>query len=604
MIGKDYIANLCNKRDNAQKTPIHMTSPDKNDNIVNELDGPKEELREELKELQQEFLSSIKDIDSDKRDQLKQELAIALHGISLENEEKARRVAKLIIANLEVKFLNEEKAERAAELVIANIELVYQNKEKSNRAAELIIANKELVFQNEEKAKRAAELDIANIELVFQIEEKAKRAAELILANKELVLQNEEKEKMAIELIQAKENAEENEKEQTKLAGHLKLATDSAKVGIWSLDVVSLKLEWSDIHKKLWGYDGHREELTFEDWHSAIVPEDKESTLQKIEESKVDHGIYEVDYRINRANDGAVVWIKSSGQYQYDAFDEARTLSGISIDITEQKSFTNKLEIKVKQRTAALKKSNEELQRTNTQLNQFAYVASHDLQEPLRKILTFSARLRHNYKKELGTEAKTYLNKIEGASGRMKILIEDLLNYSRLLEHEKSFVPTDLDETLKNILNDFELLVDEKKAQIQFDELPTIDAVPLQMNQLFYNLMSNALKFSREDVPPVITITSRTLPKKQFKRYPALNPSMAYVEMIVKDNGIGFELQYSKQIFTIFQRLQSKEMFIGTGIGLALTKKITENHQGVIFADAEENKGASFHVILPLKQPL
>lgn len=179
---------------------------------MNEQNKHKEELPEELKELQQEFLISIKDIDPKRRTKLKQELAIALHGISLENDEKAKCAAELIIANLEVKFLNEEKAKRAAELVIANIELIFQNKEKSKREAELIIANKELIFQNEEKAKRAAELVIANIELVFQNKEKSKRSEELIIANKELVFQNEEKEKRALELIQAKENAEESDK--------------------------------------------------------------------------------------------------------------------------------------------------------------------------------------------------------------------------------------------------------------------------------------------------------------------------------------------------------------------------------------------------------
>jgi len=203
----------------------------------------------------------------------------------------------------------------------------------------------------------------------------------------------------------------------------------------------------------------------------------------------------------------------------------------------------------------------------------------------------------------LSTEVKTYLNKIEAASSRMKILIQDLLNYSRLLEHEKLFVQTDLNETLKNILNDFELLVHEKNAQIKFEELPTIDAIPLQMNQLFYNLISNALKFSKEDVSPVITIASHTLSEEEIRKYPILNPLLSYIEISIKDNGIGFEQKYSEQIFTLFQRLHGKETYSGTGIGLALTKKIVENHQGVTFANAKESKGASFYVILPFKQP-
>jgi len=279
-------------------------------------------------------------------------------------------------------------------------------------------------------------------------------------------------------------------------------------------------------------------------------------------------------------------------------------------DITERKlaaqkliTFSEELETKVKERTAELKQANEELQQTNMQLDQFAYIASHDLQEPLRKITTFSMRLQDKYKDGLSTEVKSYLNKIEGASNRMTNLIRDLLNYSRLLQHDKLFSKTDLNETLKNIINDFELLIHEKKATIKTDTLPTVDAISLQMNQLFYNLISNALKYSKEDVPPVITITSRTLSSEEIDKHPDFNPFISYIEIIFKDNGIGFEQQYADKIFTIFQRLHDKETFIGTGIGLALTKKIVENHHGEIFAEAKENKGAAFHVILPMTQP-
>ena len=401
--------------------------------------------------------------------------------------------------------------------------------------------------------------------------------------------------------VNARKQIEANVRKQKKLATQLKLATDSAKVGIWSLDLASLKLEWSNIHKKLWGYDEHCEDLTYEDWHKLIVPEDKELAFQRLEEAKVNRSIYQVEYRITRANDWAVVWIKSTGHYQYDKFGVALMITGISIDITEQKSFTEELETKVKERTEELQNLNKELNQINKQLEQFAHVASHDLQEPLRKIITFSRRLQDIHEEDVNTEVRYYLEKIENASFRMSTLIHDLLNYSRLLQHEKLFVQTDLNEILKNVVDDFELFIYEKKAQIKFDKLPTIDAVPLQMNQLFYNLISNALKFSREEVPPVITITSRTLSAEEIQKYPAFNPQVSYVEITFKDNGIGFEQQYAKQIFTIFQRLHSKEAFTGTGIGLALVKKIVENHYGEVFTESQENKGAEFHVILPIK---
>ena len=308
--------------------------------------------------------------------------------------------------------------------------------------------------------------------------------------------------------------------------------------------------------------------------------------------------------------------------FLYQPYTEVdNSITGVTIlatEVTEQvlakkrieesekrlRELSASLEVKVKERTAELQTLNKELKKSNIQLDQFAHVASHDLQEPLRKILTFSMILQDKHRDELSADVKSYLHKIEGASGRMQILIKDLLNYSRLLHFEKLFIPTDLNEVIKNILYDFELLIQEKRAEIKIDQLPTIKAIPLQMNQLFYNLISNALKFSKEDVPPVITITSRTLTEKQIQKYPALNPKMAYVKIIFKVNGIGFEQQYADKIFTIFQRLHGKETYIGTGIGLALTKKIIENHQGEIFADAKEYEGASFHVILPIKQPV
>ena len=264
--------------------------------------------------------------------------------------------------------------------------------------------------------------------------------------------------------------------------------------------------------------------------------------------------------------------------------------------------LADSLELKVIERTDELHKLNEELKHTNKQLDQFAYIASHDLQEPLRKIITFSTLLKDKFKDGLSAEVKSYLDRIEASSLRMSTLIRDLLNYSRLLQYEKLFVQTDLNETLKSVLSDFELLIQEKNAQIIFDELPTIEAIKLHMNQLFYNLISNALKFSKEDVPPVISITSHKLSEKEIQKYPNLNPLLTYVKVIFKDNGIGFDQHYSKQIFDIFQRLHSKDVFIGTGIGLALSKKIVEDHHGELFTLAKENLGAAFHVILPIKQ--
>ncbi len=271
-------------------------------------------------------------------------------------------------------------------------------------------------------------------------------------------------------------------------------------------------------------------------------------------------------------------------------------------DVTERKAaaqtiqnFNTELETKIKERTA-------DLEQNNSQLQQFAHAASHDLQEPLRKILTFTNLLQQRHGSEFSGDAESLMKKIVGSSDRMINLIKDLLEYSYLINHEKLFELTDLNIILKNVLSDFELLIDQKKASIQATRLPIINAVPLQMNQLFYNLISNSLKFAKENEPSSIRITSSILSETQMTKYPLLNPSFRYSEIILEDNGIGFDQKYETQIFTIFQRLHDKASYKGTGIGLALCKKIVENHHGEIFVKAKEDKGATFHIILPFEQ--
>lgn len=244
-----------------------------------------------------------------------------------------------------------------------------------------------------------------------------------------------------------------------------------------------------------------------------------------------------------------------------------------------------------------------DLEQTNEQLDNFVHVASHDLQEPLRKILTFSSRLRQKGKDKLSADMNTYLEKIEASSRRMSALIKNLLSYSLLAHHDEMFEKVDLNEIVGAVLPDFEVLIKEKKAEITIDSLPNIESIPLQMNQLFVNLIGNALKFSIKGMPPKIEIISKKLDKKEVKSFESLNPDLGYAEIIVKDYGIGFNPQYEKQIFTIFQRLNQPSEYAGTGIGLAMVKRIVENHHGEIFAQSKEGKGAEFHVIIPLQRP-
>ena len=267
-----------------------------------------------------------------------------------------------------------------------------------------------------------------------------------------------------------------------------------------------------------------------------------------------------------------------------------------------EKQFRQELEKRVMERTLDLKKANEALEKSNQELEQFAYVASHDLQEPLRKIQTFSDRLILKSRESIDEAGKVYVDKIASSTERMSRLITDLLNYSRLSTNEDSFVKTDLNEILNNVLNDFELSIEQKKAIIETEPLPVIEAIPLQMNQLFYNLISNTLKFCKEHIPPVIRISSKQLHEKELLFYKELNKDLTYYELVFSDNGIGFDPEYTEQIFEIFRRLHGRNEYAGTGIGLAICRKIINKHNGLIYAQTEEMKGTSFHVILPVSR--
>ncbi|MBP6686507.1 MAG: PAS domain S-box protein [Lacibacter sp.] len=271
------------------------------------------------------------------------------------------------------------------------------------------------------------------------------------------------------------------------------------------------------------------------------------------------------------------------------------TVGVIVTDLSEKK----RNEELILTQTETLRKKNIELEHLNKSLEQFASIASHDLQEPLRKVQTFTTILEQRFANDVADDAQLLISKIKTSAQRMSMLIKDVLHFSRVVYTEQMFETTDLNEILNNILNDFDLMIHEKKAVIVKEELPVIEAVPLQINQLFYNLVSNALKFSKEAVPPVISISCKTYKGTERSQ---LNSKLCYTEICFKDNGIGFEQQFAEQIFSIFECLNNRQQYSGTGIGLALCQRIAEHHQGKVYAEASENMGASFYVLLPLTQ--
>ncbi len=263
--------------------------------------------------------------------------------------------------------------------------------------------------------------------------------------------------------------------------------------------------------------------------------------------------------------------------------DEGESLSVIVTDL----SFQKETEAKLKANNEQLKATNAALEKSNYDLLQFASVASHDLQEPLRKIMVFSGMLAKKMPVEEAEEGATIIGKIAASSQRMKALIADILAYSRLAQDGLEAEPVSLKELLAEIVDDFEIVIREKGAVIEIGELPMVRANRSQMRQVFQNLLSNALKFSRPGVPPHISISS------------AQERGAAECVITVSDNGIGFDAQYSERIFALFQRLNTKDQYEGSGIGLAITKKIIDKHGGGISVSSVEGVGSTFRILLP-----
>jgi signal transduction histidine kinase len=394
-----------------------------------------------------------------------------------------------------------------------------------------------------------------------------------------------------------------NNKEQ--LEERIKLAIDATGIGTWDFDPVLNSARYDDQCKILFGFSGGAE-FTYSDFLECHSPADRtrrEKTLSRALAGE-NGGRYETQYRITTNNEHKRRWISSKGKVFFDAGGKAVRLIGTMLDITREKDneelVKEQLEKLVQERTSSLLDANNQLEASNQSLSEFAYVASHDLQEPLRKINTYSQQLKERTYGEETTEIKTHLNKISEASKRMSRLIEDLLNYARLQNSEMAMVPTDLKKIMESVAQDFDLQINQSRASIEIGPLPTILAIPLSMGQLFHNLFSNALKFMPPERQPVITIHSSLMSDAEKKKFDSLNQQLNYHRIIFKDNGIGFNPEFAEKIFVIFQRLNGRSEYEGTGIGLAICRKIVLNHHGIIFANSREDEGSEFNIILPV----
>ncbi|GHO59323.1 PAS domain-containing sensor histidine kinase [Ktedonobacter robiniae] len=407
------------------------------------------------------------------------------------------------------------------------------------------------------------------------------------------------------EKVRARENIKKNER-------RLQLAQRVGRIGTFEWNIPSNKIIWTPELEALYGLPAGGFEGRYENWAQRVHPDDIAEAEENLQRAVAGGPPYNVEFRVIWP-DGTTHWLRGMGEIiSYDGQGRPQDMVGINIDITGRKEteqqlvrvtqelqdFASMLEDRVNQRTEALNQTNKELQRSNQELQEFAYVASHDLQEPLRKIQSFGNLLEEDHGKELGS-GKMYLDRMRQAAARMQVLINDLLTFSRVTTKALPFSTIDLNQIAQEVVDDLEVQIQTTQGTVEIGQLPTIQADPVQMRQMLQNLIGNGLKFHQRDVPPVITVSAELLPATEEEGQ-AENPAPAYCQLTIKDNGIGFDEKYLDRIFIVFQRLHGKGQYEGTGIGLAVVRKIVERHEGTINATSTLGEGSTFVVTLPI----
>lgn len=373
---------------------------------------------------------------------------------------------------------------------------------------------------------------------------------------------------------------------------------NTAPVMIWMTD---LNKRFTFLNKSWIQFHGERSEQ--QDWNKYFTvhlhPADLDTVDSIVNNCFARRKEFEIEYRVKR-KDGEYRWVSVCGIPHYSIDDTFLGYIGSCIDIHQQKAAREELEKLVLERTADLKRANVHLQNSNEELERFAYVASHDLQEPLRKIQAFGNLLMERNEHELNSNGKIYVNRMINAAGRMQGLIEALLEFSRATSREKNLETRDLNLLIDEVKKDFQERVDDKEAIIEVEPLPQLTIIPFQFKQMVSNIISNSLKYSKADEKPVIKIKSEILEAAAIND-PAAAKQTSYCKITISDNGIGFEKEHAERIFELFQRLHGRHEYSGSGIGLSICKKIAENHEGFIRAESEPGKGAAFHIFIPCR---
>ncbi|WP_298224008.1 ATP-binding protein [Flavobacterium sp.] len=358
-----------------------------------------------------------------------------------------------------------------------------------------------------------------------------------------------------------------------------------AGFGYWKYNLDTDTYIFSDNYYRMLGVEPGSFEAKVENSSKYLHPDDYESIMKAHEDSLKNHQDTTMTFRYLLA-DGTIRYITSVGSFTKNAIGQTVKI-GVNYDVTEQYK-----------RTIELEENNKQLVVMNEELQAFNNIASHDLQEPLRKIQMFISRLEEKELELLTDSGKDYFSKIKLASNRMQRLLIDLLNYSRAVRGDKAFVKTNLNEVIQQVLHDLATNIEDKKAEIEIGALPKIKAIAFQMEQLFVNLISNSIKYSKDDVPPKIEIFAETIePNEMHKGQPIASDK--YYKIVVADNGIGFKQEYAEKAFQLFKRLETDAKYAGTGLGLAICKRIVENHNGFIKVKAKPNEGVKFSIFIP-----
>jgi len=358
-----------------------------------------------------------------------------------------------------------------------------------------------------------------------------------------------------------------------------RLAIESADLGPYEVNLITDDIQSSDRFNEIWGIEADVKRKSLID---SIHPDDREIRAKAHAESLIT-GNLDYETRIIK-EDQTQSWVKIKGKVLYSEEGKPLTLIGVIQDITEQKEFAEQLTKQVNERTL-------ELQRSNDDLLQFAHVASHDLKEPVRKIKIFSNMLEQEFSEKLPDRAKAYLTKVQNSTDRMFSMIEGVLAYSAVTSSDRPINSIDLNEVMENIESDLEILIQKKEAVIKRETLPIIEGASVLIYQLFYNLINNALKFAKTEGQSVIKIESELV-----------GDDKNIAKIIISDNGIGLDPLYIHKIFDVFSRLNAKDEYEGTGLGLALCKKIVQRHHGSIEATGVKGESATFTIHLPVKQ--